>query len=90
MHTQGCTISNVVQVSTAWKSGFREGDVVLAYCVEYQGTIDRLNVKPRQSFFDADLQHAAKSNKSVLVVIKRHQPGGKNTNYLFSGQTRKA
>ena len=87
MHTQGCTISNIVQVSTAWKSGFREGDVVLAYCVEYQGTIDRLNVKPRQSFFDADLQHAAKSNKSVLVVIKRHQPEGENKNHLFSSQT---
>lgn len=58
--------------------------MVLAYCVEYQGTIDRLNIKPRQSFFDADLQHAAKGSKSVLVVIKRHQLGGESRNYFIT------
>ena len=84
LYAQGCTASTVVQGSIAWKNGLREKDVILAYCVEYQGSIDRLNLNPRQSFFDADLQHAVKGSKSVLIVIERPLPGAESSKLLHS------
>lgn len=58
--------------------------MILAYCVEHQGNINRLNLNPRQSFFDADLQHAVKGSKSVLIVIKRPLPGAESSKLLHS------